>query len=162
VKMTEHFPRARRETLAELSRRVRRMYPLGMGQFARIRLARGVSWHEAARPITRHLQFTGILAMGLLTLGISLATGRDLFFGTWVAAFALVFLAFAIHSGSLKRPAYYFAEWALTAPLMLIGLALPPRAPSDFDDFRAPHRVIAPAPLHGSMLAASSTATTVR
>jgi len=130
--MTRHFPKHRKESLAELLRRIRRGYPIGLGQFARHMLQRRVATPSPWTDITRHLQFATLLAVGLACTLTAIALDSWTPLLAWAGGMALVFAAFAVRARSVTKPAYYFAEWTLTSPFVVWGVLKRPRPIDEF------------------------------
>lgn len=133
VLMTRHFMKHQHETLSEILRRIRRGFPIGMGQIVRHISKYELPIQGALSMIRRHLQFYGLLAIGLLALLTSALTGNWLFLSAWLVVFLSVFILFSIKTRSLTKPAYYFFEWATAGPFIIWGILKTPRQWSDFD-----------------------------
>ena len=132
VPMTSHYPKEQKETVFELIRRATRRYPVGLGQFVRHVVSAGLPVRSPWKTIDRHLAFLAILGLGIVAVVVWAFGGGGWMLTAWTALFAAVFAAFAIKARSLAKPAYYFLEWVLTAPMVLYGLLLPPRNADEF------------------------------
>lgn len=133
VTMTHHHIKHKKETASEVLRRIRRGFPIGMGQIVRHVQKYELPVKGSLGEISRHLQFYGLLTIGLIALITSAVTGNWLFLAGWLLALVAVFILFAIKSRSLSKPAYYFFEWTVTGPYIIWGLLKKPRQWSDFD-----------------------------
>lgn len=132
VTMTSHYPKEQKETVFELLRRATRRYPVGLGQFVRHAISADLPVQRPWKTIDRHLTFLALLALGVVTGAVWVFGGGGWMLAAWAALFALVFAAFALKARSITKPAYYFLEWMLTAPMVLYGLLLPPRSANEF------------------------------
>jgi len=146
IPMTRHYPKASRESLAELIRRARRGYVAGLGQYARLALARGEPPGTALAPVARHLQFATLLAIGASAALASIVLRTLWPLLTWVGLMALGFGAFALRARSLRKPAYYFAEWAVMCWPVIRGLSWRPVPPAEFAAFRVAFDVVSEGP----------------
>lgn len=135
IPMTRHYPKGSRETIGELIRRSRRGYLPGLGQYARLALARGEGVRAALAPIARVLQFVTLVAIGAVAAVASVATLSPWPMLAWLALLGAVFALFAIRARSIGRPAYYFVEWALMSGPVLRGLLGRPMHPHEFRAF---------------------------
>lgn len=134
IVMTRHYMKHQHETSSEILRRIRRGFPIGMGQIVRHIRRYQLPIHGALSAISRHLQFYALLTIGLLALITSIKTGNWLFFSGWLLVLLAVFIIFSIKTRSLTKPAYYFFEWATAGPFIIWGLLKTPRQWSDFDE----------------------------
>lgn len=146
--MTSHYPKEQKETVFELLRRATRRYPVGLGQFVRHAVTLDLPVQRPWKTIDRHLMFLALLALGGLTAGWWLLAGSPRAIIVWAVLVGAVFTAFAFRARSLAKPAYYFLEWTITAPMVLYGLLLPPRGPDEFAPFpeSAPDSPATPVP----------------
>ncbi len=135
IPMTRHYPKGSRETFGELVRRSRSGYLPGLGQYARLALERGDGVRAALVPIARVLQFVVLVALGVVAGVGSVVVRSPWPVLAWLAVMGAVFALFAVRARSLRRPAYYFAEWALTSGPVLRGLLGRPMPPSEFHAF---------------------------
>ena len=80
----------------------------------------------AVRSVSRHATFFALLVLGLTSAAASalLASAWPLL--GWFAAMTATFGLFALRARSVRRPAYYFLEWTLASPMVVLGLVLPP------------------------------------
>ena len=44
----------------------------------------------------------------------------------WVGLMLAIFVAFVVRNRGIRKPAYYFLEWSLTAPIVVWGFLQPP------------------------------------
>ncbi len=134
VLMTRHYMKHQHETSSEILRRIRRGFPIGMGQIVRHIRRYQLPIHGALSVIRRHLQFYGLIAIGLLALAVSIKTANWLYISIWLLVFLSIFILFSIKTRSLSKPAYYYFEWAAAGPFIIWGLLKSPRQWSDFDE----------------------------
>jgi len=132
--MTMHAPEFSKETIDELFRRRRRGFFIGLGQFVRYSIQNKLPSHRPMSKIRRHLQFLTLLFLGVVAITLSIVNSTWMYFALWSATFAFIFVVFAIRSGSMSKPAYYFTYWFLASPHVLWGLLKYPRSA---DQFRA-------------------------
>lgn len=142
IAMTRHYPKASRETVSELVRRARRGYVPGLGQYARLALARGEGPHAALAPIARYLQFALLGCVGILTLATALLLRSSWPVVAWAVLIGAVFAVFAIRARSLRKPAYYFCEWALLTAPVLRGFLQRPAGATNFREFPVEFEVV--------------------
>jgi len=135
--MTAHYPKERKESVSELIRRTRRRYPVGLGQFVRHAVSRDLPVQRPWKTIDRHLAFLGVLVLGVVAVAVWAGGGSGWVPAAWVALMGAIFTTFAIKSRSVAKPAYYFLEWTLTAPMVFYGLLLRPREPEHFETLPA-------------------------
>jgi GT2 family glycosyltransferase len=128
AQMSLHHPRNPKETVAELIRRLRRRYFVGLGQLTRHALAQGLPIERPAEPIRRHLAYFALLVLGIAAAIASLVFGTATFWWAWTSFMTGLFLAFALRARELRKPAYYFLEWTLASPMVVYGILLPPHA----------------------------------
>ena len=57
----------------------------------------------------------------------------------WAAVMVASFLAFALRARSLRKPAYYFLEWAVTSPMTTWGFIRRPLPPERFASIGVPY-----------------------
>lgn len=136
IPMTEHYPKHADDSLAELFRRIRRGYYLGSGQFVRHvyknRLNYTLAEHRPIRIIDRSMQFFALLCLGVVAAtGAVLMAAPGVFFA-WLGLMLAVFAIFAIKAKSIRKPAFYFFEWAVTSPLIIWGFLKSPRSCAEF------------------------------
>jgi len=142
VQMSQHHPVNAKETVAELLRRLRRRYFIGLGQ-----LVRQVRTHELpidhpTASIDRHLVYFGLMTVGAMSavLGVAIASWAPVLL--WLTGMLSLFGLFAARSGELRKPAYYFLEWTVASPAVVYGLLLRPHGPARLHDALHPERVI--------------------
>ena len=124
--MSQHHPKNAKETTSELLRRLQRKYFIGLGQLVRQTFAHQLPITGAVRSVSRHATFFALLVLGLTSAAASalLASAWPLL--GWFAAMTATFGLFALRARSVRRPAYYFLEWTLASPMVVLGLVLPP------------------------------------
>jgi len=122
VQMTQHHPPHRKETPKELLRRLRRGYFVGLGQLARMAWSLDLPIERPFADISRHVLYFFWMLLGLCTAAAAGGTGFDLAALAWAITTVLAVAAFAIRSGSLRKPAYYLLEWTLASPAVVYGL----------------------------------------
>ncbi len=132
--MTRHYMKHQHETSSEILRRIRRGFPIGMGQIVRHVKHYHLPIQGSLREISKHLQFWGLLGIGLMVFTTSIITGNWIFFSGWLLFLLAVFILFSVKTRSISKPAYYFFEWASTGPFIFWGLLQTPRQRSDFDE----------------------------
>lgn len=132
--MTQHFIKHSGETVAELFRRLRRRYSIGDGQFVRHIYTYQLPVKEPFALISRYIQFFGLLLTGIVAFMTAASQQRPSVFVAWIVLMLTVFVVFAIRARSLRKPAYYFLAWTITAPLIVRGLLMKPRTESEFPD----------------------------
>jgi glycosyltransferase involved in cell wall biosynthesis len=132
VVMTRHFAKHRAETFPELIRRIRRGFFFGLGQFVRYAYSFDLPIDRPFEKILRHVQFATLVLAGAIASVAAIVSGKPVVFLVWGALMLVAFLAFAIRAKSIRKPAYYFAEWALASPIVLWGFLQRPRAASEF------------------------------
>jgi glycosyltransferase involved in cell wall biosynthesis len=126
-RMTHHHPKAEKESVRELVRRTRRRYPIGMGQLARHAISCELPAPGAVAAVGRHLAFFAFVVLGIVC-AVAAAQGAPTPLRWWLVAAVVLAALFVVRARGVRRPAYYLLEWALTSPLVVWGLLLPPRA----------------------------------
>lgn len=139
VPMTHHYVTGGHESHRDLIRRARAGYLLGRGQLLRY----GVAHHCVAAPHVEGLsRLVGFAVLELaLLVGFVLAVsglGSAVLEAAAVAMLAL-FAVFALRARSLRKPLYYFCEWAVAAPMFILGFLGSPRRADEYP-------AVAPAP----------------
>lgn len=132
VVMTRHFAKHRAESFPELIRRIRRGFFFGLGQFVRHAYSFDLPIDRPFEKISRHLQFAALILVGAVALLFAVIASNPAIFMAWVALICVTFLAFAVRARSVRKPAYYFAEWTLTSPLVVWGFLKSPRSAAEF------------------------------
>lgn len=132
VRMTTHYVETEPETLSWMIRRVRRGYPMGLGQLARYGLHQGHFEELHFRDVRRHLQFWLLMLLGLPGVLQWILAGEMLLFWLWLGLCGVGFLAFCWKTRGFRRPLYYVAEWLIFGPIALWGFLLPPRPASKY------------------------------
>lgn len=130
--MSRHHPKHQQQTPRELWRRLRRGFYYGNGQLARAALSRRLPVIDPLRPVSRHLAFTALLLVGLGCLLAGLAGAGWWWLAAWTGLLTLLFLLFAVKTRGLRRPAYYFLDWALAGPAVTLGFFSRPRGVAEF------------------------------
>lgn len=118
-----------RGTVRELRRRYRDNLIRGYGQVLRRSLGTPMLWSHARLMNGRHLQFQGVLLVGLLAAVMSLATCDQRWIGAWCAFCALVTVGFMVKGRSLSKPFLLYVEWAVWSVPMIRGFLERPRDP---------------------------------
>lgn len=142
--MSQHHPRNAKETVAELFRRLRRRYFVGLGQLVRQVRTHGLPIERATASIERHLAYFALMAAGAASAVLTAIVASPLPFAAWVAVMTALFVLFAARSGELRRPAYYFLEWTLASPMVVYGFLLRPHGPARLHCRLQPDRVFEP------------------
>ncbi len=131
--MTRHQVKHRQETISEILRRIKRGFPIGMGQIVRHVQHYQLPIKGSLNTISRHLQFCALMVFGLIAFTTSIVTSNWLIFSGWLFLLLTIFILFSIKTRSITKPAYYFFEWATTGPFVIWGLLKTPLQWSDFD-----------------------------
>jgi GT2 family glycosyltransferase len=125
--MSWHAIKHANETTSELLRRIKRGFFIGTGQFVRYCYFQQLPVKQPFETIRRYVQFFVLLTLGLIAATSSILAQDPRAFGAWLCLMLAIFLAFVVRSRGVSKPAYYFLEWALTAPLVVWGFVQTPR-----------------------------------
>jgi glycosyltransferase involved in cell wall biosynthesis len=125
--MSWHSIKHPNETPSELLRRIERGFFLGSGQFVRYCYVQRLPVIRPFDSIRRSVQFCVLLLIGLMAAATSLVTRDGMAFGAWVGLMLAIFVIFVVRNRGIRKPAYYFLEWTLTAPIVVWGFLQPPR-----------------------------------
>jgi len=150
MQMSQHHPRHGKESVSELFRRLRRRYFIGLGQLARYTFSQGLPIERPLAPISRHLVFFGLMTAGVLAALVSLATADATAIAAWAISMTVLFALFAFKARELRKPAYYFLEWAVASPAVVYGMLLPTFGPDRLHATLEPIAVYEPAERPGS------------
>jgi len=124
--MSWHSIKHPTETTSELLRRIKRGFFLGSGQFVRYCYAQRLPVVRPFDSIRRYVQFCVLLFIGLVAAATSLLTRDGIALAAWVGLMLAIFVAFVVRNRGIRKPAYYFLEWSLTAPIVVWGFLQPP------------------------------------
>ena len=125
--MSWHAIKHANETTSELLRRVRRGFFVGSGQFVRYCYLQDLPVTQPFAAIRRYVQFFGLLVLGLIAAVGSILAHTAVLLVAWLSLMIAIFLAFVVRNRGVRKPAYYFLEWTLTAPLVVWGFLQTPR-----------------------------------
>jgi glycosyltransferase involved in cell wall biosynthesis len=137
VHMTRHHAKHAKETIPELLRRINRGFYYGLGQFVRYAYTQRLPVKQPFDMVRRHVQFAALLLLGLVAAAASAFEKSVVPFAAWLLAIGTIFGLFALRGGGLRKPAYYFLEWLLTSPFVILGLARRPRSNYEFPELDA-------------------------
>jgi glycosyltransferase involved in cell wall biosynthesis len=137
-RMTIHERKGLPETTAELFRRIRRRFPIGMGQLGRYRITNNLPVDGLFDMLSKPLLFGLLIPLGIVALGIEILGRGEIPIEAWSALLVGLFLVFAWRAASLRKPAYYFLEWTLTGPMVWWGLLRSPLDPQQIADVAIP------------------------
>ena len=90
------------------------------------------------------------MAAGVLAALVSLAARDATLVTAWAAAMVISFGLFAAKTRELRKPAYYFLEWAVASPAVVYGMLLPPFGPDRLHATLEPIAVYEPAERPGT------------
>jgi hypothetical protein len=130
--------------VAELLRRLRRRYFIGLGQLVRQVRAHRLPIERPTAAVNRHLIYFGLMCAGLASAVLSLVFASSIPASLWLTAMIVLFSLFIARSRELRKPAYYFLEWTVASPMVVYGLLLPPHGPARIHCGLRPDEVIDP------------------
>ncbi len=141
IRMTWHLHETRPETFADLFRRVRLLFPCGMGQVVRLGLWNRRVTRRQILNLGRHLIALFSVLAGPAAFSAYFLRGIRWPFEAWAGLSLLAFAAFCVRARGIRKPLYYFVQWPLYGALALWGFLMPPRAPGEYpvpEDFLLP------------------------
>ena len=124
--MSQHHPKHAKETTSELIRRFRRRYFIGLGQLVRHTIAHELPIGGILTTVNRHIVYFSMLLAGAVAAVAAALFATPAPVLSWLAGMTLAFAAFAVKSRGIRKPAYYFLEWTLASPMVMLGLAMRP------------------------------------
>jgi len=76
--------------------------------------------------------FAALVVALLAGVIVLVATGKVTLLLIALAALAVLFVVFAAKTGNVRKPAYYFLEWAIHVPMFIRGFSMRPRTPAEY------------------------------
>ena len=136
VPMTRHFPKLSGESMAETWRRAKRGYLYSPGQFYRQAKHAGLYYSlpecMPSNHFKRPLQFFILMVLGVVALIVAIWLASIIPIALWLLLMVIVYAAFTIRSGSLRKPLFYFFYWSFEGPMAVLGYLKKPASISEF------------------------------
>jgi glycosyltransferase involved in cell wall biosynthesis len=142
TRMTTHNVEHREETFAELFRRVRAGYPYGRGQLLRHALQLGRVTRLHTEGLDRLAIFGALICVAIVGVAIDSLTGDRRLLIASAAGFLLLYAAFALRARGLRKPTYYFLEWAIHSVMFLRGFLMTPRRAEEYPEVPAKKNMV--------------------
>ncbi|MGB7848253.1 MAG: glycosyltransferase [Candidatus Acidiferrum sp.] len=120
------------ETLSGLLGRRRRNFLLGAGQCIRYHLRTNLLWPYIKERGSWSLLAALWLAVGLVSLLLTLVTRDDIWFAAWTLALCLLLLAAVVRKRSLRRAFFSLFRRALMVEGLLKGFLMKPLPPDSY------------------------------
>lgn len=114
--------------VGELARRWREKLLLGRGQVLRLYPFRRAPYQG----LSRILGMMGLWALLPPLAAAAAILGQPWVLAAWPLSMLALFAAFALRAGGLRKPAFYFLFWTLSAVKLIQGFLMAPRDPADY------------------------------